>query len=1347
MAIRYLSGVNIDSNTLVVDSTNNRVGINTASPDYALDLGTSGTGNQIRARRIYANGTGTDSGYTLDSTLIFQGASNSFNITNPGSYPSVAFTINSSGNVGIGTTSPAYKLDVAGDARFGDGNNFNPLIQFAGSGRVAASPGYSFVGDLDTGMFNPNLGNTLAFTTAGSERMRIDSYGNVGIGTTGPIAKLHVFATNVLGGNSGDFTILSTLQNSGGSGGNNVYENNWSYRTATGTEWTTWSLWNGISVDASFVTPTTSLTWHWREPLAGKHHFGSGGSNVMTIGPSNVGIGTTSPGHKLSVFGGDAIFTRYTGTGNGSSLTIVNSTTTSDGTALQASYFGSGGYGPLKFEVGGSERMRITSAGNVGIGTTSPAVRLDYGASVNQAFHLYTSGVDYYGINMTQYDSGPYSTNIFSGDGGQIKFRTATGTSTQTTRMTITQAGNVGIGTTSPNSYAGYTALTLDNPASGGIIDLEKAGTRIGSLNVNDGNFNIVNPIASDMLLFTSFQERLRITAGGNVGIGITAPAYKLDVDTSFGVTFGAGGQVLRINREGLGSIGITGTKIYSGETLGFQSNDASTSFNFAYGNTSLMTIKSDGNVGIGTTAPSGKLHVYGGSFITDLDATYHQGILNEYVSTYVTRTKFGRWNTSSNLEIYYDIAGTEEARITRNYNVAVLKFDRAGTTDMIINGSGNVGIGTTSTFGRLQISGAGNPDLSSATATNISLIVSNNDVGYGTMFATYGSGIGALQQRRTNTNTYYDFVLQPHGGNVGIGTTNPVQKLQVDGSIYSNGGNLYINGDKSIVAVGTMIFETWNGSAYAERLRIDGVSGNVGIGTTSPSVKLEIADSIPVLRITGTRDASWTIDQTIASLEYFSKDSSGTAANSVRASINLVNETSVFGSTTGLSFSTKGDVAGLPTERMRISAAGNVGIGTTSPTHKLQVVGPGTFASTATAINGNVGLYMTIGGSANNYNGILFQGVSVADMYFGRAAGAGVDDLIIFGGGELVRFKQNGNVGIGTTSPSYKLQAEITDATAYSPTNTLSAAPIFWAYNSNATAGVAATIRLDGGQSGGNGAVTISSVHVGSGSSAITFGTRNSSSNVTERVRIDNLGNVGIGTTSPTNKLHVNGGSIFNQDGFLYMSNQFPIVWGAAVSIEGDNVAGTLTLKTESSHRIFINNVGNVGVGTTSPTNRLTVTTATNAVDVLRLNNTGGDSGSVQGVTHLAINHFNSGTNPSTRITAYQDSTSGWPGGMYFSTRSLNTDSAPVERMRITSGGNVGIGTTSPQYMLDVNGDAQINAEGTGPAYAYVPDGGFGLDSLITSGVENVALGKPDVWLRIHVDGVAFVFPGYQEP
>jgi len=570
--------------------------------------------------------------------------------------------------------------------------------------------------------------------------------------------------------------------------------------------------------------------------------------------------------------------------------------------------------------------------------------------------------------------------------------------------------------------------------------------------------------------------------------------------------------------------------------------------------------------------------------------------------------------------------------------------------------------------------------------------------------------------------------------GNVGIGTTSPSVSLQVNASTAAirleetsaSAKRLEFSIDSSAVAkisanqsAQSIAFET----VGSERMRITD-AGNVGIGTASP-VSISGYTSLDINN--ATNGGLIQLSRAGVGFGQLYNNASEVQLRSIAA--------------VPLAFGTNSS------EKMRITSAGNVGIGTTSPTHKLQVVGPGTFASTATAINGNVGLYMTIGGSANNYNGILFQGVSVADMYFGRAAGAGVDDLIIFGGGELVRFKQNGNVGIGTTSPSYKLQAEITDATAYSPTNTLSAAPIFWAYNSNATAGVAATIRLDGGQSGGNGAATISSVHVGSGSSAITFGTRNSSSNVTERVRIDNLGNVGIGTTSPTNKLHVNGGSIFNQDGFLYMSNQFPIVWGAAVSIEGDNAAGTLTLKTESSHRIFINNVGNVGVGTTSPTNRLTVTTATNAVDVLRLNNTGGDSGSVQGVTHLAINHFNAGTNPSTRITAYQDSTSGWPGGMYFSTRSLNTDSAPVERMRITSGGNVGIATATPNYTLHVAGDVQIDAEGNAPSASYVPDGGFGLDSLVTSSTENIALGKPDVWLRIHVDGVAFVFPGYQEP
>ena len=153
----------------------------TISPSTGADIGYIGSNFHLTS-----GGSATDLAIRTTQNLIFDagGATERMRIT-------------STGNVGVGTTAPASKLDVVGDARFGDGNNFNPLIQFAGSGRVESSPGYSFVGDLDTGMFNPNTGNTLAFATGGTERMRITSGGNVGIGTSSPLSRFDINNTYV----------------------------------------------------------------------------------------------------------------------------------------------------------------------------------------------------------------------------------------------------------------------------------------------------------------------------------------------------------------------------------------------------------------------------------------------------------------------------------------------------------------------------------------------------------------------------------------------------------------------------------------------------------------------------------------------------------------------------------------------------------------------------------------------------------------------------------------------------------------------------------------------------------------------------------------------------------------------------------------------------------------------------------------------------------------------------------------------------------------------------------------------------------------------------------------------
>jgi hypothetical protein len=122
-----------------------------------------------------------------------------------------------SGNVGIGTTAPTSRLDVAGNAHVSGDLIINNTTAIS-SGRIgrfangtASAPAYSFSGNINTGMFQPAT-DILAFSTGGTERVRIASNGDVGIGTNSPASTLHVKRSS---GSSQVLVVESVTGNSG----------------------------------------------------------------------------------------------------------------------------------------------------------------------------------------------------------------------------------------------------------------------------------------------------------------------------------------------------------------------------------------------------------------------------------------------------------------------------------------------------------------------------------------------------------------------------------------------------------------------------------------------------------------------------------------------------------------------------------------------------------------------------------------------------------------------------------------------------------------------------------------------------------------------------------------------------------------------------------------------------------------------------------------------------------------------------------------------------------------------------------------------------------------------------
>jgi hypothetical protein len=599
------------------------------------------------------------------------------------------------------------------------------------------------------------------------------------------------------------------------------------------------------------------------------------------------------------------------------------------------------------------------------------------------------------------------------------------------------------------------------------------------------------------------------------------------------------------------------------------------------------------------------------------------------------------------------------------------------------------------------------------------------------------GIDVGAITGSALTIDTDTLFVDSTNN-RVGIGTTSPSDKLEV----YANGADVALRihedagthqarlhlrrggSDWEIINDNNLTIE----SEGSEKMRIT-TTGNVGIGTTSPNTKLEVADSIPILRITGTRNANWTVGQTMAALEYFSEDASGSSANSVRASINLVNEISVYGSATGLAFSTKGDVAGAPSERLRISSAGAI---------KFNNYGAGTFTGTVTQklgvdSSGNV-IEMPIGAGPVDGSGTanyLARWIDSDTLGIGAAYDNGT------------------NVGIGTTSPSNKLTVEDTIGIKRS--------------------GVAAITTLQQNASG-------LTLNAPAGYHPFII-----KSNGVEQVRFANTGNVGIGTDAPTEKLDVVGnitasgtveaasytrGGVAQQDVATTASPTFAGLNTTVSATGGINIgggtlgggqaalhsassltrqfllnraeigtsatdgtyfsvggAGEFTIHnqensftrfgTNSLERVRISADGNVGIGTTTPTEKLEVN------GNLKISSIGtGNSASSYDLLFYGTTSTGTQTDQAA-IYSTPWSTNSNAGNLIFETS--NTSNALAERMRIDGAGNVGIGTAAPNYKLDIAGN--VNVAGS-EAYITFNAGGSHVGNIAVKDESGYKLG-----------------------
>jgi hypothetical protein len=489
----------------------------------------------------------------------------------------------------------------------------------------------------------------------------------------------------------------------------------------------------------------------------------------------------------------------------------------------------------------------VANDGKVGVGTTTPLTELDVSGSVN--------AITYYGdgSNLTGVSGSADADWAIAGD--DIYHET----------------GNVGIGTTTPTAPLTIQAGSGDEiffPSAGNNVDITSTmSMRIGT---NSGH---------GISLHTNNLYRLLVDGDGRVGIGTISPAYMLDVNGDVNATtyYGDGSNLTGISGSGDTDWTIAGSDMYAGVSgnvgIGITSPayklDINGSVNAItyYGDGSNLTgisgttdndwtINGDdiyhevGDVGIGTTTPLRRLHVYDGPSGAPTPSSESILLVENDDSACLN---FLTPNTEAGVIRFGDTDDYAEGWISYLHSSDVLMFATKDVTSMVLNDDGYLGIGTSAPERRLHVY---NGSAGFETAhSNAELVIEDDDNAFinfmtpdteiqGILFGVPGNtAVGQIWYNHSTDKMRFDTdgsarMYIAGDGNVGIDVYSPAYKLDVNGSVNAT---TYYGDGSNLTGINDADWTISSNNMYSA------VSGNVGIGTSSPVNKLDVEGRLAV--------------------------------------------------------------------------------------------------------------------------------------------------------------------------------------------------------------------------------------------------------------------------------------------------------------------------------------------------------------------------------------------------------------------------------------------------------------------------------------------------------------------